>query len=305
MSRTLALFVVIAVGGCAPERSPTEFRTYAPATQALPVGLSTTVPTPWTDFITPNVTFEVQPDQVYEIWVKPGEATILNFPNDEFITSKSVSDPAHFFLSQSQPNHYTPTDHRLAVLTTTPNKSAMLEVFTETRHYRVRLKSLEGPTFNRTVDWQLPRPEVQVASAAPFRPSDVPLARPTRRASDRPTSLAPSEVDLNETIGAVATADQSPKATPQTPEPTPASSLEWKVREGQTLTQVLTEWTVKAGYRLLPLPEQGWRLGVTDSFTGDFESALEWLFSGFAHADKRPVAVLHSNRVIEIKEQVD
>ena len=120
MKIALPILSAVALSACITEPAPTSFNAYQPATQALPIGVSSPFPTPWTDFITPNVTFEVQPEQLYEVWVRPGDATILNFPQDEFITSKSVADPAHFFLSQAQPNHYTPTDHRLAVLASPP-----------------------------------------------------------------------------------------------------------------------------------------------------------------------------------------
>jgi len=303
MSKTLPIIAFALTTACAPPPSGTDFRSYAPATQALPVGLSTTVPVPWTDFITPNVTFEVQPDQVYEIWVKPGHASILNFPNDEFITSKSVSDPAHWFLSQAQPNHYTPTDHRLAVLASDANKSAMLEVFTQTRHYRIRLKSIDGTAFNQTVDWQLPALPVQVASAAPFLPSDVPSLEEISRGEGHPQDLLSQQFDSDDLANTQAF-QQSPQEPVKAPELVEIALEEWSVREGQTLGDVLNDWTVRAGYRLLAMPEQTWRLGVSDNFSGEFEDALDWLLSGFAHAASRPVAIVHSNRVIEIKEDL-
>lgn len=298
MTKLLSTIGLVLVAGCTPQTTSTEFRAYPPAVQALPVGLSTTVPVPWTDFITPNVTFEYRPNQVYEIWVKPGQASVLSFPNDEFITAKSVEDPAHWFLSQAQPNHYTPTDHRLAVLASDPNKSTMLDVFTETRHYRVRLKSIDGTAFNETVDWQLPQPEVQVASADPFLPASIPSSGSYQTADNAPQSLRPlipTGDELAETQVLTPSLREEVVAVTQSPV--------WDVREGQTLGQVLNEWTVQAGYRLLPMPEQSWRLGVSDEFTGEFEEALEWLLSGFAHANTRPVAIVHSNRVIEIKEE--
>ena len=292
------LSLALALTGCTT--APTTFLVDAPVTRALPLSSGSVASNGgWTDFITPSVTFDWRDNSIYDVWISPNQSTVLSFLPGERIKSKTISDNQFWFLAEAQPNLYQPNTAQIAVFATAPNKQAMLDVFTQTRHYRIRLKSIDGKTYNASVNWQTQPINTKISA---FKKTPAPTLDGPKRLVKVSSSTANSIVDVPKT---------PPKSLTNSPtsENAPLSSskktglTKWTLKPGQTLQEVLTNWSVIAKYRVRMMPNSVWRIEFSGSYSGEFVDALDWLLAGFAESNPRPTAVLHSNNVIEIKEQ--
>lgn len=75
----------------------------------------------------------------------------------------------------------------------------------------------------------------------------------------------------------------------------------WAVHPGETLLDALQRFARRSGYSVQKaVGSTTWEITTPASFEGDFEGALNWLMTGFAHTDPRPVLTLHPNQVVRL-----
>lgn len=80
----------------------------------------------------------------------------------------------------------------------------------------------------------------------------------------------------------------------QSPVP-PTNPNLWEARAGQTLREVLTAWSERAGVEVNWQSEYDYPVQASLSYTGSFEEAVRTLLYGFKDAVPQPIGRLHKN----------
>lgn len=126
--------------------------------------------------------------------------------------------------------------------------------------------------------------------AAPYA-APVPVAPPVMAQQPVPVAIAPPMMEVPVAV---------PQGLPQ-PEPLQIENPPvfvpqvWEARPGQTLRQLLQEWSARAGVELNWAAEYDYPVMASLNMTGTFEEAVRVLLGGFDAARPTPRARLHYN----------
>ncbi len=72
----------------------------------------------------------------------------------------------------------------------------------------------------------------------------------------------------------------------------------WQARGGSLLDDIIAEWTLKSGYRLIIEDRWSWKLDYDYEYAGDMKAAITDLMSGWSHTLPAPVVTFYSNDVV-------
>ncbi len=72
----------------------------------------------------------------------------------------------------------------------------------------------------------------------------------------------------------------------------------WRARGGSLLDDVIAEWTLKSGYRLIIKDRWSWKLDYDYHYNGDLKGAITDLMTGYSHTLPAPVVTFYSNDVV-------
>ncbi|MYE36657.1 MAG: LysM peptidoglycan-binding domain-containing protein [Rhodobacteraceae bacterium] len=72
----------------------------------------------------------------------------------------------------------------------------------------------------------------------------------------------------------------------------------WKASGGALLDEVIANWTLGAGYRLIIRDRWSWKLDYDYQFEGDLKDAIEDLLSGYSYTSPTPIVTFYTNNVV-------
>lgn len=93
---------------------------------------------------------------------------------------------------------------------------------------------------------------------------------------------------------------------PQNPTTEESETRDWLAEEGQSLKQLLTQWSDESGWRLIWKTNRNYTLNAGAMFRGNFADVASALVRAFARARPAPVATFYKgNRVLVIETMED
>ena len=72
----------------------------------------------------------------------------------------------------------------------------------------------------------------------------------------------------------------------------------WLARGGSLLDEVIADWTLEAGYRLIIKDRWSWKLDYDYQYSGELKEAITDLMSGYAHSLPTPIVTFYNNDVV-------
>lgn len=115
--------------------------------------------------------------------------------------------------------------------------------------------------------------------------------------TDYEAVIAQSETGSVENVGTVAETTESGEES---------TEKDWLAEEGQSLKELLTQWSNEAGWRLIWKTNRNYTLNAGAMFRGSFADVASALVRAFARARPAPIATFYKgNRVLVIETMED
>lgn len=100
--------------------------------------------------------------------------------------------------------------------------------------------------------------------------------------------------------------DVNAQAQEVAPEDADVQNRDWLAEEGQSLKELLTQWSEEAGWRLIWKTNRNYTLNAGAMFRGSFADVASALVRAFARARPAPIATFYKgNRVLVIETMED
>ena len=117
-----------------------------------------------------------------------------------------------------------------------------------------------------------------------------------------PPTIESEVIDYEEEISSNNSSDSSSGSEYSAEDPVE----DWLAEEGQTLKSLLTEWSERAGWRLIWNSNRNYTLTAGAMFRGRFADVSAALIRAFARARPAPIATFYKgNRVLVVETMED
>ncbi|MDE2674075.1 MAG: TcpQ domain-containing protein [Paracoccaceae bacterium] len=138
----------------------------------------------------------------------------------------------------------------------------------------------------------------------PASPEEVPAPTPVAEQSPPPPPNPKSSKVVSANSPGEKTEEVPPGQDVPAPLEVPAPDPEvWEASGGSLLDDVIAEWAIRAGYRLIIRDRWNWQVDYDYRYEGTLEEAIADLMSGYSSSNPFPVATFYNNRVIVLDLQ--